>query len=220
MPLCGTVWTQGKATLLPGRNDPDFLCQPKKNEALKIFSKKNHRTERNPIKCKKKKLKSAKKSQQIGGTNQRTDFFAEQLPSDLDLGPRPQTHLLFGCCVVRVMWNRKMPRNFFLDRHNQPANKRLHGMVQAASIETHNQDTKQTKHSPACQNTWNIQRWLQIIRATVAKAVLAETPCALKQPKVEQTESQQSAVHRFWRDRAFIPGSLHGSQSITSSVGN
>ena len=89
-----------------------------------------------------------------------------------------------------------------LDRHNQPANKRLHGMVQAASIETHNQDTKQAKHSPACQNTWNIQDWLKIIRATVAKAVLAETPCALKQPKVEQTESQQSAVHRLWRERA------------------
>ena len=89
-----------------------------------------------------------------------------------------------------------------LERHNQPANKRLHGMVQAAPIQTHNRDTKQAKHSPAGQNTWNIQGWLKIIRATVAKAVLAETPCRLKQPKVEQTRSRQSIVHRLWRDRA------------------
>ena len=77
-----------------------------------------------------------------------------------------------------------------------------HEMVQAASIETHDQDTKWAKHRPACQTTWNIQGWLKIIGATVAKAVLAETPCALKQAKVEQTESQQSAVHRLWRERA------------------
>ena len=47
--------------------------------------------------------KSAKKSQQISGTNQRTNFSAKQLPTDLDLGSIPQTHLPFGCCAVRVM---------------------------------------------------------------------------------------------------------------------
>ena len=34
--------------------------------------------------------KTAKKSQQIGGTNQRTDFQRKKVPSALDLSPRPQ----------------------------------------------------------------------------------------------------------------------------------
>ena len=37
---------------------------------------------------------SAKKSQQIGGTDRRTDFSAKQVPNALDLSPRPQTFLL------------------------------------------------------------------------------------------------------------------------------
>ena len=48
--------------------------------------------------------KSAKKSQQIGGTHRRTNFSAKQVPSALDLSQRLQTHLPFGCFVVDVMW--------------------------------------------------------------------------------------------------------------------
>ena len=48
--------------------------------------------------------KSAKKSQQIGKQNRRTDFSPKQVPSDLDLSPRAQTHLPFGCSVVGVVW--------------------------------------------------------------------------------------------------------------------
>jgi len=55
---------------------------------------------------------SAKKSQQIGGTNRRTNFSAKQVPSALDLSPRPQTHLPFGCSVVGVTWKPKISLNF------------------------------------------------------------------------------------------------------------
>ena len=48
--------------------------------------------------------KSARKSQQIGETNWRTDFSTKQLPTDLDRGSRPQTHLPFGCCPVLWGW--------------------------------------------------------------------------------------------------------------------
>ena len=45
-------------------------------------------------------------------TNQRTDFSPKQAPSALDLSPRPQTHLPFGCSVVGVIWKPKISRNF------------------------------------------------------------------------------------------------------------
>ena len=54
----------------------------------------------------------ARKSQQIGGTTRRTDFLTKQLPTDLDRSSRPQTHLPFGCCAIRVMWELKVPLNF------------------------------------------------------------------------------------------------------------
>ena len=57
--------------------------------------------------------KSASKSQQISGTNRPTDFSTKQLPTDVDHGSRPQTHLPFGCCAIRVMWKLKVPLNFF-----------------------------------------------------------------------------------------------------------
>ena len=41
-------------------------------------------------------------------TNQWTDFSAKQVPSALDLSPRAQTHLPFGCSVVGVMWKPKI----------------------------------------------------------------------------------------------------------------
>ena len=56
--------------------------------------------------------KSAKKSQQNGGTNWQTNFSAKQVASALDLSPRPQTHLPFGCSVVGVMWKPKISLNF------------------------------------------------------------------------------------------------------------
>ena len=34
------------------------------------------------------------------------------VPSDLDLSPKPQIHLPFGCCVCTVMWKPKMSLNF------------------------------------------------------------------------------------------------------------
>ena len=55
--------------------------------------------------------KGARKSQRIGGTNRRTDFSTKQLPTDLDRGSRPQTHLPFGCCAIRVTWKLKVPLN-------------------------------------------------------------------------------------------------------------
>ena len=45
-------------------------------------------------------------------TNQRTDFSAKQAPSALDLSPKPQTHLPYGCSIVVVMWKRKISLNF------------------------------------------------------------------------------------------------------------
>ena len=44
-------------------------------------------------------------------TNWRTNFSAKQAPSALDLSPRPQTHLPYGCSIVAVMWKRKMSLN-------------------------------------------------------------------------------------------------------------
>ena len=32
-----------------------------------------------------------------------------QLPTDLDLGPSPQTHLSFDCCTIRVTWKPTCP---------------------------------------------------------------------------------------------------------------
>ena len=43
-------------------------------------------------------------------SNQRNK--AKQVPSALDLSPRPQRHLPFGCSVVGVMWKRKISLNF------------------------------------------------------------------------------------------------------------
>ena len=37
-------------------------------------------------------------------TNRRTGFSAKQVPSALDLSPRPKTDLPFGCSVVGVTW--------------------------------------------------------------------------------------------------------------------
>ena len=45
-------------------------------------------------------------------TNRRTDFSAKQAPSALDLSPRPQTHLPYGCSIVAVMWKCKISLNF------------------------------------------------------------------------------------------------------------
>ena len=56
--------------------------------------------------------KLTRKSQQIGGTNWRTDFLTKQLPTDLDRSSRPQTHLPFGCCAIRAMWKLKVPLKF------------------------------------------------------------------------------------------------------------
>ena len=63
--------------------------------------------------------KSAKKSQQIGRTNRQTDFSAKQVPSALDLSPRPKTHLPIGCSVVGVMWKPKISLNFQKNFHLQ-----------------------------------------------------------------------------------------------------
>ena len=51
-------------------------------------------------------------SQQISGTNWRTNFSAKQVPGALDLSPRPQTHLPFGCSAVGVMWKAEICLNF------------------------------------------------------------------------------------------------------------
>ena len=45
-------------------------------------------------------------------TNRRTNFSAKQVPSALDLSPRPPTHLPFGCSAVGVMWDPKHPSIF------------------------------------------------------------------------------------------------------------
>ena len=45
-------------------------------------------------------------------TNRRTDFPAKQAPSALDLSPRPQTHLPYGCSIVAFMWKPKTSLNF------------------------------------------------------------------------------------------------------------
>ena len=65
-----------------------------------------------PGPCHPPPLKSPKKSQQISGTNRRTDFSAKQVPSALDLSPRPQAHLPFVCSLVGVMWKAKICLNF------------------------------------------------------------------------------------------------------------
>ena len=45
------------------------------------------------------------------------DFSAKQVPSALDLSPRPQTHLPFGCSAVGVMWKPKISLNFQKKNH-------------------------------------------------------------------------------------------------------
>ena len=56
---------------------------------------------------------SAKRSpQRFSGRIRRTGCSAKQAPSDLDLGPRPQTHLPFACFAVGVMWKPKISLNF------------------------------------------------------------------------------------------------------------
>ena len=45
-------------------------------------------------------------------TNWRTNFSAKQASSALDLSPRPQTHLPYGCSIVAIMWKHKISLNF------------------------------------------------------------------------------------------------------------
>ena len=61
-------------------------------------------------------LKSGEIFEQIGATNRGTtlsrlsaQLLTTQHPTDLELGPNPQTHLFFGCCTVRVICKPAFP---------------------------------------------------------------------------------------------------------------